>query len=138
MNNNNNFILNSMLKSLKYGSRENKLQPNNVFYNTYENIIKDLIDKCHINIVNEKGEIEEKIKIDDWKVIFSYIIYKDNFLYYIYTKDNLRKKDYAKKLLESANFKSTNVNIRFYTDSGYYFLKKLNKNIFYYPIYPVK
>ena len=99
-------------------------------------MVKNILKTCNVNIINEKEEIEEKISFDDkFNVIFSYIIYKDNFLYYLYTKNNLRGKKYAQRLLESAGFKDKNINIRLFTKNGYFFLKKkLDKNIFYHPI----
>lgn len=130
--NNRNFILNSLLKSYKSGSIQLKLMSNEYYYKLYEPIVKKIIENCNCLIINEKGEIE----VEDFKqfrVIFSYILFKDDFLYYIYTKNNLRKKKYASKLIEAVNF-DKNINIRLFTESGYYFLKKIQKNIYYYPI----
>ena len=127
-----NFIIHSFLKSYHYGSKQNFLQPKNNYYDLHEPLIKKILKICNILYIGEDEDIHE-YEGKDFKPIFSYILYKDDMLYYIYTKKNLRHKGYATKLLDAAGFKK-NINFRFYTSCGHHFLKKINKNMFYYPL----
>ena len=127
-----NFIINSFLQSYHQGSKQSQLQPKYNYYKIFEPLIKKVLDICNILIIGE----DEKIKSYDSKefnTIFSYILYKDDMLFYLYTKKNLRHKHYATRLLNEAGFKN-NINFRFYTSCGQHFAEKIERNIFYYPI----
>ena len=127
-----NFIINSFLQSYHHGSKQSYLQPKFNYYKVHEPIVKKILKMCDILYIGEDEEIH-KYDGKEFKPILSYILYKDDMLYYIYTKKNLRHKGYASKLLDKAGFKN-NINFRFYTSCGQHFFEKIKKKIFYYPL----
>lgn len=129
---NENFIINSFLESYHYGSKQNNLQPKFNYYKIHNPLIKNILNICDILFIGEDEKIH-KYKKEVFNLMFSYILYKDDMLYYIYTKKNLRHKGYASRLLDEAGFKK-NINFRFYTSCGHHFFKRIEKNIFYYPL----
>ncbi len=96
-------------------------------------MIKQVLPKCDVMIINDKKQIKKGIESPD-EIIIAYVVFNEDILYYAYTKYALRHKGFFKVLLDSAGLIDGNtIKVRHLTPQFVKICEHKNWRIEHYP-----
>lgn len=133
------FLIQSITKSSKNGDDFLKKLCPDGYYKAYKQfqILAKLNDpKTRLLVVNMKQEIQEikDLAKHENSIIFAFIIFREDVLYYAYTKRSLRRKKYFLNMLKQANLiKDNKLKVSSMTKAMVHWSRHIKINLEYLP-----